>query len=507
MVFGGKVALTPMRSDDNSDIARRAVSGSLYSVGASAVTLVLGFVRSIVMARLLLPEHFGVAVLALFYLNLATQLRALGIDSALIHRKDADDDALATYFTLRMLLIVASLAIAGAFIPLLGRLHPDMPLLAAVLLAYMGISVVKGLNAVQATILSKQMAFRHLAIIDVMSSVTMTIVGPLLAYLGLGVWSIVAERGSGIFVRTAVIWIFYRVWRPRFGWNREMARWFVGYGSKLWAGSNLNFLLDRFDDWWIGTFLGDTPLGFYSRAYEFAGYPRRAVANPVLSVFFPTFARLQDDRLRLSRAFFRVTSLMIRAGGLFSLLFILAAPEFIRLFLGEKWLPMVLTFQLMIVYTLLDPLVVAVNNLLSATGHPGIIVRVRVVQVLVFVPAVFGLGTWLGIDGVAIAADLMMVAGGILLFYYARRVVDFSLRTLWLWPLVALLLGSAALVALNPLWQQVDAWVVLAGKAVVGTGVYGGLLWLVERNQLLTGWRMVWGLVQPQVRSLQSWKR
>src|SRR5690606_28345597 len=107
-----------------------------------------------------------------------------------------------------------------------------------------------------------------------------------------------------------------------------------------------------FDDWWVGTFLGSNPLGFYSRAYEFARYPRRAIANPVLSVFFPAFAQLQDDRERLSRAFFRPTSLMVRAGGLLSLIFVSVAPEFIRIFLGEKWIPMQLAFQLMIVYTL-----------------------------------------------------------------------------------------------------------------------------------------------------------
>ena len=79
------------------------------------------------------------------------------------------------------------------------------------------------------------------------------------------------------------------------------------------------------------------------------------VGNPILAVFRPTYARLQDDRQRLSRAFFRATSVIIRVGGLFSLIFILTAPEFIPLILGEQWLPMLLTFQLMIIYTFLDP--------------------------------------------------------------------------------------------------------------------------------------------------------
>ena len=110
-------------------------------------------------------------------------------------------------------------------------------------------------------------------------------------------------------------------------------------------------------------------LGFYSKAYEFSRYSRRVVATPIISVFFPTFAAIQDDRLKLSRAFFRATSLMIRAGAFFSLLIVLLAPEIFTLFLPDVWQPMLLTFQLMMVYTLLDPITLAPHRLLLATGR------------------------------------------------------------------------------------------------------------------------------------------
>lgn len=485
-----------MTTSNDDNIALQTVGGSLYSIAASIVTLSLGFIRAVVMARLLLPEHFGVTTLALFYLNLASQLRAIGVDNALIHRKDPDDDVLATYFTMRMGQVVVSVVVLLALIPLLGRLHSDLPLLPTVLLAYVGIGVIKGFNSVQTTILSKRMAFRQLAITDVVSSITMTLVGPGLAWMGFGVWSIVAELGSGIVSRAAVVWLVYRAWRPRLGWDSQLVRWFWNYGSKIWVSTNVTFLLDRFDDWWIGTYLGSNPLGFYSRAYEFARYPRKAIANPVLSVFYPAFAHLQDDRPRLSRAFFRPTSLMVRAGALLSLILILIAPEFVHLLLGERWLPMVFTFQLMIVYTLLDPLVVAASNLLAATGYPGKIARTRVVQALVFIPTVVILGPRLSIEGVAIAADLMVFVGALLLFRHTRQVVDYSHKTLWLWPLIGILLTGTLTVIITPLFQDYSQWIVLVAKVVVITITYLSLLWLTERQQLLSGWRMIWGLIR-----------
>jgi len=491
-----------MPPEENADIARQAVSGSAYSVAASVITLSLGFIRAALMARLLLPEHFGVATLALFYVNLVATLRSLGVDNALIHRKDANETVVGTYFVMRLALMALSVVVLGALAPLLGRFYPGMPMFTVVLFAYLGIIVLKDVVAMQMTMLSKGLAFPQMAVTDVISSATMTIVGPVLAWQGFGVWSIVAEQASGLSVRALLIWLVYPAWRPHFAWDWQIARWFWGYGIKLWTVSNLNFLLDRFDDWWIGSFLGSSPLGFYSRAFEFANYPERAISRPVLSVFFPTFARLQDDRRRLSRAFFRATSLMVRASGLLSLIFVLTAPEFIRFILGERWLPMLVTFQLMIVYTLLNPLATGASNVLLATGHPGVVARTRLLQVLVFVPAVAALGVLFGIEGVALAADLMMLLGTFLLFRHTRAVVDYSQRSLWFWPLAALIVTATITLILSPVWRQLPIWAALIGKAALITLTYTGLLWLTEREELLTGWRMIRGLIGPRLKAI-----
>lgn len=487
-------------TDPNADIARRTASGSLYSIGASAVTLVLGFTRATLLLRLLLPEHFGVTTLALFYLNLATQMFGFGYDNALIHRKDADDAVRGVYYTLRLGAIVLSVALLAAMLPVLRFFYPDEPLLLPVLLAYMGVLFLRGFNLTQGTILSKRLAFRELAISDVVSSAVMTVVAPTMAWLGYGAWAIVGEQLSGAIARFVMVNIIFRAWTPRLVWDRQIAGWFFSFGRKVWVSSTLVFLLDRFDDWFIGTFLGTVPLGFYSPAYEYARYPRRAIANPILSVFFPVFAQLQDDRLRLSRAFFRATSLMVRLGGLFSLLFVFTAPEFIPWLLGEKWLPMVTTFQLMIVYTFLDPLSLAANNLLTATGRPEAVMRARIVQMVVFIPAVFLLGNWLGIEGVALAADLMVLTGAALLFWQTRRVADYSSRALWLWPAVAMALTGLLVLLADPLWRPLPAVGRMLLKGALIPLPYLAVLWLMEREQLRAGRDMIWGMIRPMLK-------
>ncbi|MDW8102171.1 MAG: oligosaccharide flippase family protein, partial [Anaerolineae bacterium] len=371
-----------------TNLTGRAFRGSTYAVGASLITLTLGFLRSVLLARWLLPEYFGIVALALFYIGLAAQLRGLGLDMALIHRQDVDEAFLRTYFSLRLGLDLLAFGGLLALTPFLQQAYPHMPGLGAVLITLIFTYFLSSLSQAQETFLRRNLVFSRLAATDVAASVVMTLVAPFLAWRGWGVWALVAEQLSGIGVRFLLTWGPFRQWRPGLGWNFQAARWFWEYGKPTWAASNLNYLLDRFADFWIGTALGKVPLGLYSKAYEFAHYPRRVLANPLVTVFMPIFARLQDDRLRLSQAFFRSAYIILRSSFLVAGAFGLVMPEFILYVIGDQWMPMLLTFRLMLIYIALDSFVMLGVNMLLAVGRPREVRNMGIVQGLFFIPAV-----------------------------------------------------------------------------------------------------------------------
>ncbi|RMF38266.1 MAG: lipopolysaccharide biosynthesis protein [Chloroflexi bacterium] len=475
------------------EVAARAVQGSLFNVGASLITATSGFVRSVLLARLLAPEQFGVMTLALFFLSLVTQAQRLGFNRAFIHRQDDSPDNLATFATLRIGLTGTAVLLALAGAPILGHLYPDHPGLAPVLAVLALLEVARAFNSVAETLLTRALQFRRLAVINVASSLTMTVVAPLVALAGGGVWALVAEQATGVVVRTAGLWLYRRPWRPRLGLNRDLARWYFRFGTFVFANTNLTFLLDRFDDFWTGTFLGATALGFYSRAYEFARYPRRLLSGPLVQVFFPTFALLQRDRLRLSRAFYRISSLIIRVGFLVFGAASLVAPEFIRLILGPRWMPMAVTFQLMLVYTLFDPLVTVCGNLLAALGQPHRLTRIQLVRVVVFIPAVILFSKMSrDINGVALAVDLMLLVGIILLFHQVREHVDFSLKRLLLVPSLGLGVGVGGALGAATLFAWSSDWASLVGKFTVAAGLYLAVSLALEGQQYIYGARLLW---------------
>jgi O-antigen/teichoic acid export membrane protein len=380
--------------------------------------------------------------------------------------------------------------------PVLLHFYGDQPQMVWALIGFSAVDLFRAINATPQAVLYKDLKFGYIASIDVVSAVVMTIVAPLAAWAGLGFWSLVVERASGVITRSSMLWIVRRPWQPRWRFSVPMARWFLRFGSYVFASRGITFFLDQFDDFWTGTTLGPTQLGYYSRAYQFARYPRRVIANPVMAVFFPTFSKLQGDRLKLSQAFYRVLSLIVRVGFLFAGAFMLVAPEFIRIFLGERWLPMVFTFRLMLVYTLLDPILNAAGQLTAAVGAPQARTRAKIVQLVFFVPAVVvGARLW-SIDGVALAADLMLLVGVVGLFPQLRKWVDFSLRRMLGYPLLGLLLGLGAGILVEQWLALSGEWASLLVKAFAFALPYGAVLLLFERKEYQRNAKVVRGLLR-----------
>lgn len=472
-------------------IGQQVVHGSIYTIAASLITLLLGAARSILLARLLLPAHFGLVALALFFISLASYLRGLNPDMALISRQKAGEGFLRTYFSFRILLDLAAFILMLLAAPLLQRLYPGVPGLGAMLAVLAAAWFLSNFNHVQETLLRKNLAFSSLALIDVCSSLVMTVVAPYLAWRGWGVWALAAEQVSGLITRFTLTWGPFRQWLPRPEWNRAVVKELWQYGRQAWLAANLAFFSDQFDDFWIGTTLGTRLLGFYSKAYDLAHYPRRIVANQLVGVFTPVFARLQHDRTLLSQVFYRSAHLIIRTGFLAAGGMALVMPEFIHYVIGDKWLPMLLTFRLMLVYTMLDPVLMLVGSLFMATGRPHDLRQVRLAQALFFLPGVIAGAALAGINGVALAADGMLLVGMWRAYKPLRQSVDFSTLRLAGRPTLALAAAAGA-----GLWIELaspgSALEALLLKSAAFVLVFGGILLAWERDEYVKGVRIVW---------------
>jgi O-antigen/teichoic acid export membrane protein len=324
-----------------------------------------------------------------------------------------------------------------------------------------------------------------MAVIQTVESILSSIAAILLVLNDFGIWSLLAPRVLDVIVQVGGIYGFKAAWKPKFGWNPGIARSFLKFGSKAVQGGILVNALDRVDDIWTGIFLGEKALGFYDRAYKFANYPRKILANPINSVAAGTYAQVKDDRQRLSKAFSMINIFMVRINFLLAGLLALIAPEFIRIVIGEKWMPMLDAFRLMIIYTLLDPIKITIANAITAAGYPEKVVRIRFVQLVIMILGLYFLAPRFDISGVAVAVNLMLTFGIAALLIKVREYVDYSLANLFLVPgisvVVGMVMARAAIAFPGILGSD---WRTAAVKTAFFLSIYLGSLFMFDRKHI-----------------------
>ncbi len=463
-------------------LVQRSVRSIAWNSGANILRVAILLVRSILLARWLPVDAFGSYTFAVSLVSITALFADFGLGGAFLHRSEATSDesfGAAMHFTLTMLFSSAWLVVMLSGIWVFAEGEYQLTLL-VLTLTTAGTQFLK----TPKLILTRRVLHRRLVITQMVNLVLISAVALYLAWRGAALWALLSTNIAGL-VLGVIAWYGWRpIWKPKLVWSKTAVNYFLRFGSRNFLALLLSQLLDRVDDIWAGIVLGQTSLGYYSRAYTFAAYPRNILAHPINSVTAGTYAELKDERDRLSQTFFRVNALLIRSGFLFAGLLALVAPEIITVLLGEKWLPMLSAFRLMLLYTLLDPIRLTVANLFIATGKPERVVQARIIQLIVLSLGLIGFGWQL--EGVAIAVDLMLFSGIVLLLWYARSIVDYSPRRLFLVPCFALAMGLIAgtlgSVAAER-FAMVD-WIAGGMKGALFTAVYTGVIALLERQEL-----------------------
>ena len=461
----------------------RSITSVRWNMLGNVVFIILGAIQTVILARLLPVDVFGVYALANSIIWLTGMIANMGMGGAFVHRADetADEDrAAAVMFSLKCIYtaIWALLLLGGTWLlsnDVLFRLAMTVLTLA---------NAVRHLTQTPNTLLVRRIQHKRLAMIQISNSVLTFICAVGLALAGLDLWALLISGVVTAVVYSVGLYLWKPVWKPYFAWDASIRRYYWSFGLRNMAARVLLYALDKLDDLWTGWLLGDTALGFYSQAYTFATYPRLVLAESVKTVIAGTYADLKQQRQKLADAFTLSNGLIIRFGFLLAGGLALVAPEFIQLLLGEKWLPMLDTFRLMLLFTMLDPIRESTANLFIAVGKPEIIVQTRLIQLGVLVIGLLTLTPLLAIQGVALAVVAMLFVGIAHMLRLAAQEIDYSLREIFLVPGLALTGGLLAGYLLIPALALSSVAGLFLAKGLIFTLVYGSIWILLERDKL-----------------------
>ncbi|HUR18794.1 MAG TPA: lipopolysaccharide biosynthesis protein [Acidimicrobiales bacterium] len=366
-----------------------------------------------VLTKLVAPADFGIIAMAFIVTQLADLLGDLGFGSALVHRRELSPEHVTTATTLSGLAGLLMAAVVAWSSPHLASFFEE-PDLHPVLLVMSLTFIFRALQGAPRQLLQRELRFRPIVVSTVIAVSVGGVAGVVLAFLGAGVWALVAySLGETFvaFVAVALAALRAGVWHPRIGINRAAAADLAGFGAYSSGFRLIYYGQTNIDNLIVGKVLGATALGFYGLAYRLMLFPIQKVADVVWSVVFPAFSSIQHDIARIRTAFCRAIRSIALLCFPASLGIAVTAPVLIPLVFGSRWLPAVATVQILA----LNGPRIAMNRLngavYSAIGKPSLDFWMAATGFFFYVIG-FAVGVGHGIAGVATG---FTVAGYLLL--------------------------------------------------------------------------------------------
>lgn len=482
-------------------LGQRAVRGTAIVLISSYTNMAVGFVTTIFLTRLLAPDDFGVMALAGFFYALLDLRNKMGLDFAFIHRQPTTEELTATHFALQLALSLGTLIVALIAVPLLGLFgYGDQ--VRWVIVALAGIGIAEAAGTTPRLFLEKELAFARSTLAITSSLILANALAVFLAWRGAGLVSLIVQVGANAIFSTAGLWAMSRL-RLSPAFSRQLAGWMLRFGLAVAVGSIATVVLLNYDYFLVGTFVSASALGYYERAYKVATWPTGIVTHVVSRAAFPTYAKVQHDRERLSQAFgitlWLITMVALPAAmGLF-----VTAPDFIQLLFGERWLPSAPLLRVLVLVALLRPLLDDTGALFNAIGKPRRISTVLALQATSLILLGTPLTLAFGVTGTAIGVGLAFLIGIILDYRFVAQEVVLNVRTAFGTPAAGLAAGFFVWWALQgweglaslPLFLRV---VVEGGASVVA---FYGVSFALQGKIMVQRIGMIWGMLAGRRRS------
>jgi len=327
---------------DNQSLKKKTVSGMLWKFGENGLNQIIQFVLSIILARILLPEDYGVIALVSVFITLCDKLVVSGFATSLIQKKDADSIDFSTVFWFSLGMSAVLYGVLFFCAPLIADFYGsyDRQMLIAVI-RVMGLQVIMvAVNSVQSAYVSKTMQFKRFFWSNIGGTLLSAIVGIVMALNGYGVWALVGQYLVKLFGSMFVLWFTVK-WRPTFAFSAARFKALYAFGWKIFAASIIKVIYNDLRSLVIGKFYTGADLAFYNRGQSFPQIIESNITGTIDSVFFPTMSHAQASKetmVSILRRTIQVSSFI-----LIPLLVGLAAvaEPLVMLLLTEKWLPSV----------------------------------------------------------------------------------------------------------------------------------------------------------------------
>ena len=448
----------------------KTVKGVGWSAIDNVVQTGVTFVVSIVLARLLTPDDYGLIGIIAIFTTVCTALINGGFTTALIRKKDATDDDYNTAFIVNLVVSLVLYAIIFLSSPLIADFFGREELLALTRVSSLGI-IIGALALVQQTRLTKRIDFKSQTKITLIASVSSGIVGIVLAVLGFGVWSLVAQQLMSHCLRTVLLW-FVNKWIPSLRFSSKSFHELFGFGWKMMVSSVIDTVWKELYQVVVGKFYSPATLGQYTRSKQFSKLFSSNLTSVIQRVTYPVLSNIQDDKERMVAAYRKIikTTMFVTA---ISMIFVGAISEpLLYCLIGPKWHDAATYLPLICISGSLYPLHAINLNMLQVQGRSDLFLGLEIVKKIIALAPLF-IGAFIGIMPMLYTNVLTSIIAFFLNSHYSGKFLGYSS-----WMQIKDVAPSYAIgttVALSVFFMKylpMSFWIILPIQIIIGAVVF-----------------------------------
>lgn len=397
--------------------------GLLWSFIDNVLLKGITFIVTIVLARILTPDDFGLLAIITIFISLGNAIIEGGMGNSIVRDNSATSSDYNAVFYGNLMISVLLYPILFFTAPLITSYFKN-DLITPLIRVYGLIFIISAFYYIQYSLLMKEMSFKKITIYNIPAVIVGAIVGLTCAYMGKGVWSLVYMQLSTMFFKVIFYWKF-SVWKPQIGFSFTILKKHFNFGYKLMISSIIDAAMREVYSFIIGKHFSIKTLGYFNQSKNFRNYPVNLLSTVVSSVTFPLLSKIQDDKEKVGRLyakilrtmFFIVTPLIVS-------LIVVAEPMFLFLFTA-KWLPAVPYFQLLAIAGILIPIHAFNLNVFKIFNRTDLFLKLEVIKIIL-VCASLAIGYFWGIFGLLYANIGSSILGLFVNTYYGKRLINYS---------------------------------------------------------------------------------
>jgi teichuronic acid exporter len=471
----------------NSNIKRKALSGYFWTLFDKLGSQLIGFVITIVLARLLSPKEFGLVAMATVFFAISRIFIDGGLRDSLIQKVDANQKDYNSVFVFNIVVgffIYIIIFFASPFIADFYH-EPELKVICRIL----GLNlVIFPFSVVQIAIITKELKFKSLVKLRLPSTILAGLTGLTMAYFGFGVYALVAQIALETLFFNTLLWIF-SPWRPTFEFSKGTFLFHWRHGSRLMAADLLTAVYRNIFSLVIGKMFTASQLGFYNRADTFKVFLYNNTVGLIQTVSYPVLVQAQDNDETLKRFYRRIfqatyTMLLPPLG----FLIVFSAP-LIEFLLSSKWLPAAPILVVLAVGTLFSPFNSINLNVLKVKRRTDLLLRAELTNkaILIIVAIV---AVRLGFNYLIYSTILVAVVAVFINGIQIRKVFRYSPFEQFqdLFPLLAAFVASmiVAFQLKRLLFVEVSPFITLAGGGIVLIASYFLIIFAIKRSLIFS---------------------